>query len=97
MKRGPAPKPCGTRAAYRRHRAKGEKPCAPCKAANAEWQANHQDNRVAAHPCPGCNKSTRSPRLCADCRDEMEIGLYAGDWVVRGGIKVWVPWRVEAA
>lgn len=30
-------KPCGTHAAYVRHRANGEDPCQPCRAAQAEY------------------------------------------------------------
>lgn len=30
--------PCGTRAAYRRHHRRGEKPCEPCRRANAEQE-----------------------------------------------------------
>ncbi len=34
----PALRPCGTRAAYRRHRRRGEEPCQPCKDAAAEYR-----------------------------------------------------------
>lgn len=33
-------KPCGTRAAYVRHREHGEEPCGPCKTANSEYFAD---------------------------------------------------------
>jgi len=32
----PVTQPCGTVAAYKRHRSHGEEPCAACRAANAE-------------------------------------------------------------
>lgn len=39
--RGPKPtQPCGTVAAYRRHKRRGEEPCKHCRAAYSEW--NHQ-------------------------------------------------------
>lgn len=87
--------PCGTRAAYRRHLNAGEQPCDACIEANTIWQQGHEDRRTTLHPCPGCGVQTRARRLCATCRDTLEIGLYDGDWVQQGGIKVWVPWRVE--
>jgi cytidine deaminase len=34
----PATQPCGTVAAYKRHRAHDEEPCGPCRAALAEYQ-----------------------------------------------------------
>lgn len=83
--------PCGTRAAYRRHRAKGEDPCAPCKAAYAAWARRHEDTRTKRHPCPGCGRSIRT-RLCLSCLEMVKLGLFGGEWVVRRGIKVWVPW-----
>lgn len=33
------PQPCGTRAAYKRHKARGEDPCAPCVAAQRQYEA----------------------------------------------------------
>lgn len=39
--------PCGTRAAYRRHRRAGETPCAPCRAAAAEHNAAMRSQRHA--------------------------------------------------
>lgn len=32
-----SPQPCGTYAAYQRHRKNGETPCAKCRAANAQY------------------------------------------------------------
>ncbi|MCP2339213.1 hypothetical protein [Actinomadura rupiterrae] len=29
--------PCGTRAAYKRHKRRGEQPCEPCRQANAAY------------------------------------------------------------
>jgi hypothetical protein len=34
--------PCGTRSAYRRHRAKGETACKPCITANTAYSANER-------------------------------------------------------
>lgn len=43
---GPPPTaPCGTPAAYRRHLRHREPPCAACKAANAQAQADYQAKR----------------------------------------------------
>lgn len=33
--------PCGTYAAWQRHKNHGEAPCGPCEAAAAEWKANY--------------------------------------------------------
>jgi hypothetical protein len=35
-------KPCGTRAAYRRHRRHGETPCQPCRAAAAAYKRQYR-------------------------------------------------------
>jgi len=38
-----APQPCGTRAAYERHRRRGEQPCPPCRDAyNAHQRAMYE-------------------------------------------------------
>lgn len=95
-RRGPDPMPCGTRAAYRRHRDSGERPCDPCKAAQAEYNAKRKHQR-APQPCPGCGVRTRALKLCPDCTYDTEIGLIGGDWVVIRGIKVWVPWERRRA
>lgn len=43
-------RPCGTMAAYARHRANGEQPCAPCRAAHAaeKREARHAKNALRA-------------------------------------------------
>ena len=49
--------PCGTRAAYIRHRKRGEEPCDPCK------DANNADSRERlAGDCPHCGRSFRHLR-----------------------------------
>lgn len=40
--------PCGTRAAYRRHRRHGETPCQPCRDAAAAYKRNFSARRRAA-------------------------------------------------
>lgn len=94
MTRGAKPKPCGTRAAYRRHRANGERPCPACDAAQAEYNAS-RGVQAPRRPCPSCGTKTRAG-VCIDCRHELEMGLNYGEWVVRGGIKVWRPWQVAS-
>ena len=49
--------PCGTHAAYVRHRARGEEACPPCKRANAE---RSRAIRAASRP-------PLSPATCRDC------------------------------
>jgi pyruvate/2-oxoacid:ferredoxin oxidoreductase beta subunit len=88
-------KPCGTRAAHRRHRVAGEEPCDPCKAAQAGWNAQ-RDIQAPRRPCPGCGNLTRAAIKCPSCVERDEIALGNGDWVLRGGIKVWQPWPVAA-
>jgi hypothetical protein len=88
MKRGAKPKPCGTPAAYHRHRSVGERPCEDCLAAQSARNAA-RGIQEPPHACPGCGQPTRSKRVCIDCRHELETGLFFGQWVVRGGIKVW--------
>ncbi len=40
--------PCGTRAAYERHRARSEQPCDPCRVAQAAYdRERHQRKRIA--------------------------------------------------
>lgn len=47
--RRPAPQPCGTRAAAKRHRARGEDPCPPCVTAEREyWRITKALRREAA-------------------------------------------------
>ena len=41
-------RPCGTTAAYRRHRAAGEEPCDDCKAAKAEESAAFRRKKASA-------------------------------------------------
>lgn len=42
--------------------------------------------------CKGCERrTTLRSRLCPTCTREVHTGLYGGEWVTRGGIKVWVP------
>lgn len=41
-------KPCGTEAAYQRHRRAGEQPCFPCRQANAEHTRAKRERRNAA-------------------------------------------------
>ncbi len=36
--------PCGTYAAYQRHRKHGEEPCADCRAANTEYSVQYRRN-----------------------------------------------------
>ena len=38
--------PCGTEAAYKRHRAHGEEPCAPCRWANAAMSAEKKERHA---------------------------------------------------
>lgn len=46
--RGPKPtQPCGTVAAFRRHKRRGEEPCEHCKAAERERQARLFQERKA--------------------------------------------------
>lgn len=37
--------PCGTPAAYKRHQAHGEDPCAPCTKAALKYRREHDANR----------------------------------------------------
>lgn len=36
-------KPCGTEAAYRRHRRRGEPACQPCRQAHAAYNLGHRE------------------------------------------------------
>ena len=45
-----SPRPCGTRAAYVRHRRHGEEPCEPCKLANAATSRALYAARSAQEP-----------------------------------------------
>ena len=40
--------PCGTPAAYRRHRRNGEKPCAACKRAEAQYNSRRWADKAEA-------------------------------------------------
>lgn len=42
-----ADKPCGTRAAFRRHMRAGEEPCEPCRLADNEWQREWREKKAA--------------------------------------------------
>jgi Zn ribbon nucleic-acid-binding protein len=88
-------KPCGTRAAYRRHRTAGEVPCAPCKAAQSEFNAQ-RDTQAPRRPCLSCGTLTRALTKCPPCVERDEIALGNGEWVLRGGIEVWLPWTVAS-
>jgi hypothetical protein len=39
--------PCGTVAAYRRHRRRGEQPCEACEAAMSTWNREQYERRKA--------------------------------------------------
>ncbi|MFE5628441.1 hypothetical protein [Streptomyces sp. NPDC056543] len=41
------PQPCGTNAAYHRHRANGETPCTACKQAHTADQTRRNERRAA--------------------------------------------------
>jgi hypothetical protein len=43
----PATQPCGTVAAFRRHKRNGEEPCEACKVAERDRQAEMYQNRKA--------------------------------------------------
>lgn len=48
-RRGPRPtQPCGSHAAYERHRARGEYPCPPCREAERKFQAARYARRKTA-------------------------------------------------
>lgn len=51
--------PCGTSAAYRRHKRAGETPCEPCTVARREYNRRHEAARQARTP--------RKPRRLAPC------------------------------
>lgn len=42
------PQPCGTHAAYNRHKAAGEDPCFPCALAERLYQRSRPDRRAGA-------------------------------------------------
>lgn len=70
-------KPCGTRAAYERHRARGEDPCLRCRVANAARTSRLRD---AARPRPTVIQHPR-PRTYDPGPDVLELlrllaGLY---------------------
>ena len=48
----PVPQPCGTPAAAHRHRARGEKPCLDCYAAEAKYHADLRAAKNATVPDP---------------------------------------------
>lgn len=47
----PALKPCGTHAAYARHRARGEEPCQPCREAERSYQRGEVRSPRPADVC----------------------------------------------
>lgn len=51
--------PCGTRAAYIRHRYWGEQPCEACLEANTKYTRKFQPRRVTLGLCskPGCRET----------------------------------------
>jgi site-specific DNA recombinase len=49
-KPGQTPNGCGTNAGHQRHRRRGERPCEPCRAANAAWQREAKARRLAGVP-----------------------------------------------
>lgn len=70
-------KPCGTLAAYRRHGRHGEKPCQPCRQANADAQrakrtpAVHLEyvpDHYAGHPACGHREDHGALKLTDDPR-----------------------------
>lgn len=46
--RGFDPRKCGTRAGYKQHERHGQKPCAPCTAANTAYTSDYRAARRAA-------------------------------------------------
>lgn len=83
--------PCGTRAAYRRHR-KADEQCAKCTAANTEWQRTRDSNRGPQRDCLDCGIATRADsQVCPACQVDRELRLPDnGRWVVKRGIQVFV-------
>ena len=45
-----ASQPCGTPAAYRRHRRQGEEPCEDCRRAMSAWNREQYERRKAVRP-----------------------------------------------
>lgn len=94
----PAVKPCGTRAAWLRHRKNGETPCEPCREAAARESRERRAKARKVVRCHECNRRTESKfGYCSACiekhRAELEAQEYAltgGRWVGRNGIQVWV-------
>lgn len=57
-------KPCGTHAAYQRHRRSGEPPCSACLAANAEkTRAHKQASPDYVQRCNERNKARERARV----------------------------------
>lgn len=54
-----ARQPCGTPAAYTRHTRRGEEPCEPCRAANAEASARRRAADKAAGRKPRVREAAR--------------------------------------
>lgn len=74
MSAAQAVKPCGTRAAYKRHRRNGEEPCEACKKANtAENRDAQQRYNEKRRPCGTSAAYRRHLRAgeepCALCRE----------------------------
>lgn len=67
---GEGASPCGTSAAYHRHRRNGETPCDPCRKAHREKRARERDNVM--QPCGTRAAARRHNRrgepLCEKCR-----------------------------
>ena len=61
--------PCGTRAAYIRHRRNGEKPCEPCAQAERDYQrARYQPTTPRLRTCARCASTlpTTRHKYCSD-------------------------------
>jgi hypothetical protein len=63
-------KPCGTRAAYRRHRALNQQPCEPCTTANTAHSANERRKKGIPE---------RTQTTTADLIEDIEFLLKAGE------------------
>jgi hypothetical protein len=64
--------PCGTPAAWKRHRRNGEDPCDPCKAARRAYNRRWMNNRRTHYPigeCAAChrNRPIQRHRWCEPC------------------------------
>lgn len=59
--------PCGTRAAYRRHKRKGEEPCGPC------GEAYHADNRASGKRWSARRSAERATRVPVKHVPQVEV------------------------